>query len=237
MLNVAAAKIVRHNSDEESFEFFSGMKVQLVFGRRGFYEIDHKKTLSFLNKFDITPISIHYPSSFTVDDLFIDNIKMLRDAYHQTLFTLHPKFDSLDHAVSALRAKEKEISELGVILAYENMPGPKGAWCCYPQLVSSFGFPFTRLTFDTTHLEQRMDDVQEISALIDKTAIIHLSNVIYDNGARKTHLPFDKGERDLVRFLKFIKEQNYDGQTILEYAPTTASYVRDDVKQVEEMLR
>ena len=69
MLNVAAAKIVRHNSDEESFEFFSGMKVQLVFGRRGFYEIDHKKTLSFLNKFDITPISIHYPSSFTVDDL------------------------------------------------------------------------------------------------------------------------------------------------------------------------
>ena len=234
MVDIGTAKLIQYNTDEKSLEYFRGLKVQLVFRPRGFYDINHEKIVSMINKFDIRPISIHYPSFRGMDDKFIDNLKMLRDTYEKTLFTWHPKFDSLEKTIEALAQNFNRISGLGVVLALENMPGPKDRWYCFPQNLS-LDFPFTRITYDITHLYSSMDEIDEISSILDRVSVVHLSNVKY-NGRTSYHLPFSEGDRDLKRFLRHIKTRGYDGQIILEYLPRTSYKLRDDIKKVERII-
>ena len=51
-------------------------------------------------------------------------------------------------------------TDLGVILAYENMPGPKGSWNVNPKNLYLLDFPFTKITFDVTHLEEEMNELR-----------------------------------------------------------------------------
>jgi len=232
---IGAAKLIRHDTCEKDFEAFSGLNTQLTFFPRGFYDVDHSNLNKIIDKVDVNPVSIHYPSFPGEDVKFVDNLKMLRDEYCLDLFVMHPKFDSFSDAMAYLRSKSEEISKLGVKLAYENMPGPKNSWVC--DIFSlCFGFPFTSLTYDVTHLAERMDAVAEIDGLLSRTDVIHLSNVNYGDNKRHDHLRINEGARDLVGFCEYLKGEEYGGQVILEYLPRNSNFIREDIKLVEDLV-
>lgn len=234
MIKCGMAALVQNDTNQKSLERICGMDVQLVFRPRGFAEVKHDKIMLWLEQFDITPISIHYPTFQGSDENFLDNLRMLRDAYGQRLFTVHPKFESYDDAVNYLRQKEEEISRTGIVLAYENMPGPKKRWNTYPANIAALP-GFTSITYDVTHLHEYMDAVEEAGHCLPRTRIVHLSNVLYNNGRRKDHLPIDEGERNLEKFLKFLKHE-YEGQIIVEYSRLYRERMKEDVARVRKMV-
>jgi sugar phosphate isomerase/epimerase len=232
---VGAAKLIRHDTSEKDFELFSGLNTQLTFFPRGFYDVDHSNLKKIIDNMNVNPVSIHYPSFPGNDSNFVDNLKMLRDEYCLDLFVMHPKFEDYTSAMVYLRSKSEEISKLGVKLAYENMPGPKNSWVC--DIFSlCFGFPFTSLTYDVTHLAERMNEVAEIDGLLNRTDVVHLSNVNYGENKRHDHLRINEGSRDLVEFCKYLKGEEYSGQVILEYLPRKACFLKEDVKLVEDLV-
>jgi sugar phosphate isomerase/epimerase len=232
---VGAAKSIRWDTKEEDLEPFSGLNLQLAFFPRDFYHIDHSDLKIMLSKMDINPISIHYPSFPSDDVRFIDNLKMLKDSYGLDIFVVHPKFDKRSDAFDYLESKAEEISSLGVKLAYENIPYPKNSWV--NDIFSlDFGFPFTRLTYDITHLAEEMNEVAEVDGLLDKTSVVHLSNVKYGEVKKHDHLPIQEGDRDIARFCGYLQRQEYNGQVILEYSSKFNHFVKEDVKFVEGLL-
>ena len=233
MIQLAFAKII-HPDKDYNFEFIQGEKIQLTFRPRGFEEINHSEIAYLMKKFDVNPISIHYPSK-DIDDNFVDNLRLLKDIYNQDLFVVHPKKKTLDETLEALKQKQDEISKLGVTLAYENMPGPKNAWFCYPKNISKIDFPFTKITFDITHLTEDTNDIEEIAPLLDKVAVVHISNVFYGS-KRIDHQPVNCGDRDITSFVKYLKNNNYNGQIVLEYLPHNSHLLRPDIAKLEKII-
>lgn len=236
MVDLAAAKRIQWDTKEQHLEPFEGFNVQLVFREKNFYSINHTNIKKWLEKYHIRPISIHYPTFKGLEKNFIGNLKFLKDNYGQNLFTTHPKFGSMEDLTTALRSKEDEILELGVTLAYENMPGPEGKWNCYPTNLHKLDFPFTRLTLDVTHLEESVNEIEEFNSVSDKVNVIHLSNVRYNNGKRDDHLPINDGDRNLNDFIIHLKKEDYKGQIILEYNPETANLLARDIQTVENLI-
>lgn len=232
-MKIGTARLVWKNTTEESMSYFSGMNVQLVFRPRGFYEMKHDEIVGWIRKYEINPLSIHYPSFRGDDPRFLDNIKMLRDTYSQKLFTVHPRFESLDDAVIQFRRVEEGLDRLGVDISYENMPGPKGAWNVIPSNLLGIG---GSITFDITHLPRWVDDKEEFSEVASKVNVVHLSNVRYDErGTICDHQRIEEGDRDLFGFVRYLKEIDYSGQVILEYLPRTTRFAKEDIAKLERL--
>ncbi len=237
-MKVGAAKLIQASTCEDHLTFLEGMNVQLTFRPRRFYEVEHDVIKSWVDKLGINVLSIHYPSFRGIGDNFVENLSEMKEIYGTNLFTVHPKWDSLEEGVRALKEVEEEIAECDVVLAYENLPGPTGAWNCYPANVAAIEFPFTAVTYDINHLPADLDDKREMDNIMEITPIVHLSNVKYNNGRRKDHQPIDSSEcdRDVMGFVEFLKKKDYNGQLIIEYMPVNSHKLREDVMKLERLV-
>lgn len=232
---IGAAKLIQATTVEEDFRQYAGINAQLTFRPRRFDEVNYNDIKKWIASQNVTPMSIHYPSFPGIDSTFVDNLKMLKECFGIMLFTVHPKFETLEECVSSLGKWEREIAELNVTLAYENMPGPLGKWNCYPANIARINLPFVKITLDVTHLPQELDEKEEFDSIAGKIEVIHLSNVRYGT-ARRDHLPFLEGQRDLVGFLRHIRCRGYKGQVVLEYTPKEAYRLREDIARAKEIM-
>jgi sugar phosphate isomerase/epimerase len=226
---------IQKETSESTVSGFSEMKVQPFFRSKSFYAVNHKEMKKWIDKYNVKILSLHFPS---IEDNLIDNLKMLSEIYQQKLFTVHPSASSPEEFLKNISGIEKEVTGLGIELAFENMPF-HWRWNSNPEKIYKIikGFQFSYLTYDTTHLPKRIDTVECLEKVFDKTKIIHLSNVYYGMFKTDDHQPIDNGDRKLDKFLKHLHSKSFDGQVILEYRIHDPAFLKQEIEKACKISR
>jgi sugar phosphate isomerase/epimerase len=224
---------ISSETQEKDIAGFSEMKVQPFFRSRAFPNLNHKNLSKILEKEKIKILSLHYPS---LQNDFLENLKMLKESYNCNIFTVHPWGETSSDFIQYLRIRENPLSDLNVQLALENMPF-EYSWTNDLNAIYKITkeFPFVSLTYDITHLPKSLGTIETIVNKLDRVSIVHLSNVIYGL-KKKDHQPIDKGERNIYELLQFLKQNQFKGQIILEYNIHDPIFYKKEVEKVNFRL-
>lgn len=210
---------------------FSGFPIQLAFfQRRDFLTMEHKKIKDCCDELKIDIISVHFPTVDVFHDDFLDTLKIIHQTYNVNIITIHPQKCEREIALGLLRKYAQQISDRHIVLAYENFPAftANRKWInSVKDMYTLFDLPFLRITFDTSHLDKPNQAFDELQSVIDKVAVVHLS----DKKDKKGHLPIGYGAvpaREILRYLDSIK---FSGPVVLEYLSKYTTQLIDDIKK------
>jgi sugar phosphate isomerase/epimerase len=162
---------------------------------------------------------------------FLSIIEMIRNVYNVSLITIHPQKGDSIAAMAKLEEYGRSIEDLGVTLAYENFPSSVGKrkWVYLPrEMHSRFNLPFLKLTFDTSHLDNPAECIEEFDVVADKVAVIHLS----DNDGKSQHQPLGTGNVPYKQFLRYLKDMDFSGPVVIEYMPEYEAELIADVDKL-----
>lgn len=201
---------------EEQLKCFTDFPIQLSFFRLGdFRNLDHDKIKMALRERNISIRSIHLPTIDVTHRDFLGVLTMLQEKYEQNIFTLHPQSSTKERAIRSLEEISLEVLQRGITLAYENFPNSEKKWISSPEDICSLNFPFTGLTFDTSHYGTPRGLLRTAQQCLGGLKVIHLSNS--SNGINpQQHLPFERGNLPLINLCKFLRNC-YDGEIVLDY--------------------
>lgn len=196
-----------------------------------FSDENFKNIKRIIGNHNLKVFSIHQSddSIFNIEFPEIERLCVIANKFHAGVVTLH--IDSLkervfdDKFIGELKKLQKKYK---VRFGIENMPKSpftlsksytyKGAE--FSSVVQKTGLS---ITLDTTHVGQVNEDICDFYTKSKERIIdIHLSDyktlwlnkkLLLANG---THLPLGQGELPIVKFLKTLKEENYQGLITME---------------------
>lgn len=234
-MQICASKFIYHEDLENLGEVlapFKNLPVQLsFFEKRDFLLLDHdliKKTSISLN---ISIISVHAPTVDVFHQEFLPIIEMIKKTYNNNLITIHPQKGEGIVALTKLKECGSLLQNMKVILAYENFPSSvsKRKWIYLPkEMCMKFDESFLRLTFDTSHLDNPSDCIEEFETVADKVAVVHLS----DSDGRNQHQPLGTGNVPYKAFLRYLQNYNFQGPVVIEYMGEFQDKLIKDVRDL-----
>ncbi|MFA6918423.1 MAG: sugar phosphate isomerase/epimerase family protein [Candidatus Gracilibacteria bacterium] len=196
-----------------------------------FTDEDFKNIKKIADDHNLKVFSIHQSddSAFNIEFPEIERLSLIANKLQTNIVTLH--VDSLkerifdDKFIGELKNLQKKYK---VKFGIENMPKSiftlgksytyKGDE--FSSVVDKTGLS---ITLDTTHMGQVNEDICDFfTKNKDKIIDIHLSDYKTTWLNRKlllandTHLPLGKGELPITKFLKTLKEENYEGVITME---------------------
>ena len=213
---------------------FKNMAVQLAFfHRRDFLQMNHKHIREVCTSLNIDIPTVHAPTVDVFNEEFLEIIGRIRDIYDVKVISIHPQKGDIGMALAKLEEYATELEDF--TLAYENFPSPSGKrkWIHLPsEMYQKFELPFLKLTFDTSHLDNPDDCIEEFGGVSDKVAVVHLSD--YNKG--KQHQPLGAGCVPYEKFVRHLKEMNFLGFVVLEYMEEFEGRLIDDVRKFAYLL-
>jgi len=243
MIELLAPLYIETNQGlEQILESRREMPVQLSFHSYGnFKKLEHEKIKSALSNNGITVKSIHFPSIGLTHRDFLKTLWLLQETYHQNLFTIHPQREKPEQAMQKLDQLADEIYSRGIILAFENFPTRNKKWIETSGQISRLQYPFTGLTFDTSHADYSPDIMDQMINSFPRIKVVHLSDNYFDRDSLDRiysllqHLPVGFGNLPMEDILKFL-QVNYDGQVVLDYGVDFLDELKEHMKTLPEKL-
>jgi len=221
---------------EEALKPFENTAIQLSFFKKSdFGQFNHQHIKDTCISLNIDVPTIHAPTIDVFDEEFIEIIEKIKKVYNMGVISIHPQKGDFNSAMAKLKEYAKTLEDLNVILAYENFPSSAGRrkWIHLPKdMYNKFELPFLKLTFDTSHLDNPANCIEEFDAVCDKVEIIHLSD--YNKG--KQHQPLGTGCVPYEKFLRQLKDKKFSGFVVVEYMPEYEGRLVGDVKRITHML-
>ena len=184
-----------------------------------------------VKKYDLPILSIHQANNnlFDISISEMQRLCKIANIFNAQVVTLHS--DTLgknlfnNEFILELKKLQKKHQ---LVFGIENMPkGPFSLFKTYAYSVNEFSSTINNaglsMTLDTAHLGQTGEDICEFyENNKEKIVNIHLSD--YKKSwlnrilllANKTHLPLNEGELPISKFLKTLKEENYQGLITME---------------------
>lgn len=194
--------------------------------------MDHRTIKEICNSFGISVPTIHAPTVDVFNHDFLNIIEMIKNIYNVSLVTIHPQKGDSVFAISKLEEYASSIEDLNITLAYENFPSNVGKrkWVCLSQdMYSKFELPFLKLTFDTSHLDNPADCIEEFNVVSDKVAVVHLSD---SDGRSQQHQPLGTGKVPYKQFIRYLKDMDFKGPVVIEYMPEYEAKLIEDVNKL-----
>ncbi|MHC4871179.1 MAG: sugar phosphate isomerase/epimerase family protein [Planctomycetota bacterium] len=236
-------------SVDDDLSHIEQLPIQLAFYKRStFKDFNHQEFIKRLQILDITVESVHAPAADVYHahgDEFINMLKTIKSNYQVEVITVHPQRGNRKHARSHYEKLEKQISELGVVIAYETFEKKheERKWITQVEDMHKYfdvmKFPFLGVTYDFTHSEnpQNLKEVREYNS---KIKAVHLSDARtdkpLDENEKHQHLPLGMGNYSVLEFLEVLKAVKYQGFVILEYLPQFRHYLKEDFSLLENYL-
>lgn len=215
---------------------FKNLKIQLAFFKKeDFFKFNHKDIVEICNCLNIRVSTIHAPCVDVFDRDFLEILKIIKEIYRINLLTIHPQKGDCKTALEKLTELSSVIEEMNMVLAYENFPKDalKRKWIALAgDMYKKFNLPFLKITFDTAHLDEPKDCMDELENIFDKTAVIHLS----DKNLKHRHLPLGEGILPYKELLDYLKRKNYSGFLVLEYLDEFQDRLIEDFKIISRIL-
>lgn len=183
-----------------------------------------------VQKYALKIFSIHqsYDTYLAIDLAEIERLCAITKAFSAQVIVLHANVLGKKLSEQTFLAKLKNLQEqYNVTFAIENVP--KSPFSLAKEMYKGNEFSQTlklaglAITFDITHLGQAGEDICEFyKKNKEKIINIHISD--YKKSwlnrilllANKTHLPLNAGELPITKFLKTLKEENYQGLITME---------------------
>lgn len=211
---------------------FKDMSIQVsFFQRRDFLLIDHEHIKEVCNSLNISIPAVHAPTVDVFHQEFLETINRIKEVYGVGIITIHPQKGESIEAMKKFEEYAKAIEDLQVTLAYENFPSytAKRKWINQPaEMHSKFNLPFLALTFDTSHLDEPANCVEEFDKVSEKVVIVHLSDV----SEGKEHLPLGMGCVPYKKFFNHLKTKNFSGFVVIEYMEEFEGKLIEDAKKL-----
>lgn len=231
-MQILASKFIYPDYNiKEALKPFENTAIQLSFFKKSdFGQFNHQHIKEICASLNIDVPTIHAPTIDIFDEEFIEVIRKIRDIYNVGVISIHPQKGDFNSAMAKLKEYAKTLEDLNVILAYENFPSSAGRrkWIHLPRdMYQKFQLPFLKLTFDTSHLDNPADCINEFDAVCDKVEIVHLSD--YNNG--KQHQPLGTGCVPYEKFVKHLKDIDFSGYVVLEYMSEYEDRLLEDVER------
>lgn len=215
---------------------FRDLNIQLAFfKKKDFFKFDHKNIIDICNSLNIKIPIIHAPCIDIFDEEFLKILEFIKDIYKIKLITIHPQEGDAKSALKKLEELGPTIKRLDLILAYENFPKTtqKRKWVNLPKdMYEKFNLPFLKITFDTAHLDEPANCLNELGQIFDKVEVIHLS----DKNSKFHHLPLGEGILPYKKLLDYLKEKNYNGFLVLEYLDEFQDKLIRDFKEISKIF-
>lgn len=238
-MQILASKFIYpedQNNLTEALKPFKDTAVQSAFFKKSdFNRLNHqhiKDACAFLN---IDVSTVHAPTVDVFDAGFLEVIGKIKNIYGVNVVSIHPQKGDFNLAMNKLGEYAEVFEDLGVTLAYENFPSSAGRkkWIHLPKdMYDKFEPPFLKLTFDTSHLDNPENCIEEFDAVCDKVAVVHLSD--YNEG--KQHQPLGTGCVPYEEFVRHLKEKRFDGFVVLEYMGEFENRVMEDLRSLNDLI-
>ncbi len=237
-------------SFDDDLSHIEGLPIQLSFyARATFRTLDHHAFLQRLSDQGVTVESVHAPAAdviHTHGNEFIEMLTQIRNIYGVKVITVHPQRGDKRQIKSHYRKVEKEISKLGVIIAYEtfDVENENRKWITQVEEMHRYfdvlKYPFLGVTYDFTHSESGKN-LREIRHFNHHISAIHFSDALRDRpldpNEKHQHYALGFGDYPIIEFLELLERINYDKFVILEYLPKYFSYLREDTKMLSEYVK
>ncbi len=211
---------------------FKNTSIQLSFFQRtDFLLIDHKKIKEVCNFLNIGIPTVHAPTVDVFHQDFLQILGRIKEVYDIEVISIHPQKGESNEAMKKFEEYAKAIEDLGITLAYENFPSyvSKRKWINLPaEMHSKFNLLFLALTFDTSHLDEPADCIEEFDKVSEKVAVVHLS----DASQGKEHLPLGMGCVPYKKFLNHLQAKDFSGCVVIEYMEEFESKLIEDTKEL-----
>lgn len=190
-----------------------------------------KKIKEIIKKYNLRVFSIHQSNNsfYNIEISEIEKLCKIANVFSARIIVLHinalGKNIFNNNFVSDLKKLQEKYA---VILSIENMPkSPFNFNKTYTYKGNEFSSIVNKtglsMTLDTTHLAQVNEDICDFYIKNkNKITNIHLSDYKkhwlnkYLLLANNTHLPLGKGELPMIKFLKILKRENYQGIITME---------------------
>lgn len=238
-MQIVASKFIYpedQNNLREALKPFKDTAVQLAFFKKSdFGQLNHQHIKDACASLNIDVPTVHAPTIDVFDDEFLEVIGKIKNIYGVNIVSIHPQKGDFNLAMNKLGEYAEVIRDLGVILAYENFPSSAGKkkWINLPiDMHDKFKLPFLKLTFDTSHLDNPENCIEEFDAVCDKVVVVHLSD--YNKG--KQHQPLGTGCVPYEPFVRYLKEKKFDGFVVLEYMGEFEGKLVGDTRRIREIL-
>jgi hypothetical protein len=226
------AKITRDMDYDDEFKHHKSSEVHLYMPQGSeMYRLENFIIRRFFKRDSIRPVLIHGPGVDVSHKEFLGALAFMRGNYGADTFTLHPLREDYGTARAKLEEYHKDIVNMGVRIAYENMDATD-RWLRFPQEIVEMNLPNIGLTLDTSHLPKDTDLSDLLDQIFDKLWVVHLSN---QRGKNK-HLPYRDGEMNLSAFVSQLKSNGFKGSIVLEYNPQYEDKCADDLMRLKDML-
>ena len=232
-MQILASKFIYPDYNiEEALKRFENTSIQLSFFKKSdFGQFNHQHIKEICASLNISVPTIHAPTIDVLDEKFIEVVRKIRDIYNVGVISIHPQKGDFNSAMAKLKDYAKTLEDLKVILAYENFPSSAGRrkWIHLPKdMYNKFELPFLKLTFDTSHLDNPENCIDEFGAVRDKVAVVHLSD--YNKG--KQHQPLGTGCVPYEEFVRYLKDKEFSGFVVLEYMDGHEVMLMEDAKKL-----
>lgn len=232
-MQILASKFIypeKQNNLTDALKPFKDTAAQLAFFKKSdFSRFNHQHIKDTCGSLNIDIPTIHAPTVDVFDDDFLDIIGKIRNLYGVKVISIHPQKGDCISAMNKLGEYAEALEDLDVILAYENFPSSVGKrkWIHLPKdMHERFELPFLKLTFDTSHLDNPENCIEEFDAVSDKVAVVHLSD--YNQG--KQHQPLGTGCVPYGEFVRHLKDMKFSGYVVLEYMEEFESKLVEDMR-------
>lgn len=237
------------NDENTDLTHFSGSRMQIAFfQRKVFKDFDHPLFARRLEEAQIKVESVHAPAAdvyHQANNEFMHMLEVIRSVYKVNVITLHPQRGERRQAKTYYKKLEKEIENMGIILAYETFEeeAVSRKWISQIEDMHTYfdalKLPFLKVTYDFTHsaYEKSLNEVRNYN---DKIEVIHLSDALKDRpldmNEYHQHLPLGYGNYKVIEFLDLLLEIDYKSFIVLEYHPEYDHLLKGDARLLKEYI-
>jgi sugar phosphate isomerase/epimerase len=195
-----------------------------------FTDDNHKDIQKIIDKHGLKIYNIHQSddSAFSIDLKEIERLSAIANKFQANNVTLH--ISSLKEGIfdnKFIGELKKLQKKYNIKFGIENMPKSPFTLKDYQYKRREFASVINKaglsMTLDTTHVGQVNEDICDFyTENKDKIINIHLSDYkkTFLNSklllGNDTHLPLGKGELPIIKFLKILKKENYQGVITME---------------------
>lgn len=214
--------------------------------RKEFHAFPHGEFLQKLRLQGIRVRALHAPplDVFNLGEgEFKSTLLTARDVYQAELVTLHPQRGHQETSREHFHQLEKDVEELGLLLAYESYERevPGQSWKTqledFHRWFDLFSNPRFKVTYDFVRAP-RTEDWADLQRNLEQVEVIHFSDALRDKpvdlNQRHEHLPLGYGNFKVLDFVDFLREAGYDRFLVLDYHGAYKSLEKSDAQALRD---